>query len=319
MDTHDYTATLRLPKTDFAMRALASGNGGGRALDVESLERATGSRDEADSAYRSLRGCFRWMLGCLAHADGRLPKPDGVPPLERHAAQVLAERSEAHGRLLAGAQTGAVVRNLRCLARDDLMGFYFDVRKDVLYCDGKDSPRRLAALAFCEHAFRALARMAGAVAPNLAGEALGHFRPLAGSMDFPPPLPGWPEVRTVRKAVLGLLDGERARRAFNSSLDLRLVLHVADPHLADALDGSGWNPAETLCVSQAETRADDPPQGCLRPAAARGFTMSLSLAEGRRCARSYRVTGDVGADPAFPLLSARDAKAVREAGVQAEG
>ncbi len=37
-----------------------------------------------------------------------------------------------------------------------------------------------------------------------------------------------------------------------------------------------------------------------------------ALAEGTKCARSWRITGDVGSDPEFPDVSARDAAALHE-------
>ena len=43
-----------------------------------------------------------------------------------------------------------------------------------------------------------------------------------------------------------------------------------------------------------------------------GVTVVPKLAVGKKCARSWRITTDVGSDPAYPDLSARDAAAMRE-------
>lgn len=316
MNPRNYAATLRLPKTSFPMRALDSGNDDGRRQDVETLFGATGSMREAEGLYGALRNCFRWMLGCLAHADERRTVWNGVPPLERHAAATLLRRAAKQGLHLALEDGAAMAENVLALAREDLMGFYYDVRKDALYCDPDDSSRRLASLAFTGQAFATLAEMAWPVAPNLVREASGHFRRTGETVAFPPVPPGWDDVRAVRKATLALLAGERQRNAFVSSLDLRLVLYVHDERLAASLAASEWNPAETLCVSQAEVQACEPPAGGLRTGSLGGFGVVATLAEGRRCARSLRVTADVGDDPAFPDLSARDAAAMRQRELQ---
>ncbi|NND50163.1 MAG: hypothetical protein HKN60_07910, partial [Rhizobiales bacterium] len=43
-----------------------------------------------------------------------------------------------------------------------------------------------------------------------------------------------------------------------------------------------------------------------------GVAVVPGLAKGRKCARSWKILGDIGADPDYPDLSARDAAAVRE-------
>lgn len=311
----NYAATLRLPSTSFPMRALASGNAACREADLETLARATGSVRGAEEAYRTLRNCFRWMLGCLAHFDGTLPDDEAVPALERHAAHALAVRSALNAR-----DSGARAANLVETVRDDLMAFYFDVRKDALYCDGRDSARRLAALVFTELAFGTLASMAREAAPNLVEEAGSHFEPrLPPGFRLPAPPPGWDEVRKVRKAVLATLEGERAARTFNSSLDLHLDLFVEDRDLGRALAASGWSPAETLRVSEARTHSGRPGGRGVQATGMEGVWLALRPADGKRCARSYRFSHDVGSDPEFPDLSRRDAAAVREAAVQPAG
>jgi len=307
----NYAATLRLPSTQFPMRALASGNAAGREADLGNLMLGTGSARRAEDAYRTLRNCFRWMLGSLSHFDGVLPAGGSFPALDRHVSSVLAARAE---------NGGARVETLVETAKDDLMAFYFDVRKDALYCDGKDSPRRLAALAVTELAFETLCGMARETVPHLVAEASGHFSPkLAPGFRPPPPPPGWEDVRRVRKAVLSLLDKQRAARSFNSSLDLHLDLFVEDPALARSLSESQWDTAETLCVSAARTYGGKPGGGRALPTWLDGVWVSLRPADGMRCARSYRFSTDTSSDPDFPGLSPRDAAAVRELGLQSAG
>ena len=58
--------------------------------------------------------------------------------------------------------------------------------------------------------------------------------------------------------------------------------------------------------------AGTPPEGAFMLDDVAGVRVVPKPAEGVKCARSWRITNDVGSDPEFPELSTRDAKAVRE-------
>lgn len=266
------------------------------------------------------------MLGSLRWHDGESGQER--QPLESYMALEAGELClKAASALRAGDAAGAT-RLLARFAADDLLAFYFDVTKDALYCDPSYSPRRRSCLAFMDGLFCDLVRLALPVAPNLAAEA---WQSRHGATPTPEGLPegrafpgtdfarGWRGVRAVRKAVGECLEAERRRRAFDSFLELSLRLHVCDPELAAGLAASSWDPAMTLCVSQAEVRGGTLPEGCLRPHGLAGFGVTAMKAEGQRCARSRRFCKDVGSDPLFPDLSARDAQAVRERRAQLEG
>jgi isoleucyl-tRNA synthetase len=68
-----------------------------------------------------------------------------------------------------------------------------------------------------------------------------------------------------------------------------------------------------VCITSAITVSDKViPEGAFTIASEPGVGVVVKLAEGKKCARSWRITSDVGSDPAYPDLSARDAAAVRE-------
>jgi isoleucyl-tRNA synthetase len=74
----------------------------------------------------------------------------------------------------------------------------------------------------------------------------------------------------------------------------------------------GVDLAEICITSDIEVVAEKPPAEAFALAEVAGVGVVPNLAEGKKCARSWRITKDVGSDPAFPTLSARDAAAVRE-------
>jgi len=89
-----------------------------------------------------------------------------------------------------------------------------------------------------------------------------------------------------------------------------VVLHVTNPELLAVLSGQD---ASELCITSAATvTADPPPTGAFVLPGVEGVAVVVGKAKGQKCARSWRITEDVGSDPHYPDLSARDARAVRE-------
>jgi isoleucyl-tRNA synthetase len=70
--------------------------------------------------------------------------------------------------------------------------------------------------------------------------------------------------------------------------------------------------AEVCITSDISGRAKAAPTGAFTLPNEPGVGVIVKRAEGKKCARSWRITTDVGSDPDFPDLSARDAAAVRE-------
>ena len=120
----------------------------------------------------------------------------------------------------------------------------------------------------------------------------------------------WEKIKRVRRVVTGALEIERAAMKIGSSLEAAPQVFIADPDLMAALDGVDL--AEVSITSAIEVTAGAPPAGAFALDDVAGVGVVPKLAEGTKCARSWRITKDVGADPAFPELSARDAAAVRE-------
>ena len=121
----------------------------------------------------------------------------------------------------------------------------------------------------------------------------------------------WEQIKRVRRVVTGALEIERANKRIGSSLEAAPQVFIADPELLAALDGIDF--AEVCITSGIEIVDGAAARGRLH--ARRTCRASASCrkpAQGKKCARSWRITDDVGSDPDFPDLSARDAAAVRE-------
>ena len=274
--------------------------------------------------YRKLRNSLRWMLGSLAH---RVPGDDvpyeNMPELERLILHRLAQLDGEIREAYATYDLKRIVALLNGFMTGDLSAFYFDVRKDALYCDPISSPVRRAALQVIDAAFRRVTIWLAPVLAFTAEEAwLDRTPSEEGSVHLQtlPETPSawrdaplaerWQKIRKVRRVVTGALEIERAAKRIGASLEAAPVVFVSDPDLLGALDGVDF--AEVCITSGIAVRAGEGPAEAFRLDEVKGVAVVPERAEGRKCARSWRVTESVGADPDYPDVTPRDAQALRE-------
>jgi isoleucyl-tRNA synthetase len=274
--------------------------------------------------YRKLRNTLRWMLGSLAHFHEEDEVPHArMPELERLMLHRLAEIEPLVRRAYADFDYKRVFTALNTFMISDLSAFYFDIRKDVLYCDPYSSVARKAALTVIDQLFRCtvtwlapllcftaeeawLSRFPsedGSVHLELLAEAAAEWRDDALAAK-------WRTIRNVRRVVTGALEVARARKLIGSSLEAAPVIYVTDDAVFEAL--AGIDLAE-ICITSAASLHDEPaPADAFRLDDVADVAVSVHRAEGTKCARSWKILASVGEDPAFPDVSPRDAEALRE-------
>jgi isoleucyl-tRNA synthetase len=120
----------------------------------------------------------------------------------------------------------------------------------------------------------------------------------------------WEHVRAVRAVITGALEIQRANKVIGSSLEAAPVVHITDPALMAAV--SDVDMAEIAITSAISLTAAPAPDGAFTLESVKGVAVVFARAEGRKCARSWRFTADVGSDAAWPDVSARDAAALNE-------
>ncbi|MCH9808617.1 MAG: isoleucine--tRNA ligase [Alphaproteobacteria bacterium] len=274
--------------------------------------------------YRKMRNTIRWMLGALSHFDesDRVEVAD-MPDLEKLMLHRLSEIGPEVRTAYAAYDYRKVVAILTQFLNTDLSAFYFDIRKDALYCDAPSSLRRKAALTAIDQIYKATTLWLAPILSFTAEEAWLDRHPSDdGSVhlqDFPlmsrlwrneDVAERWEKVRDVRRVVTGALELERADKRIGSSLEAAPVVYIEDADLRAVVEGVDL--AEVCITSGIEIVAGAPPKGAFTLADVPGVGVVSKKAEGSRCARSWRVTKDVGADADYPDLSARDAAAMRE-------
>ncbi|MAM95085.1 isoleucine--tRNA ligase [Parvibaculum sp.] len=275
-------------------------------------------------AYRKLRNTFRYLIGNLAGFDDaeRVPVSD-MPELERVILHRLAELDDLVRKAYTDYDFKRVSHTLSNFMNVDLSAFYFDIRKDALYCDAPSALRRRSCRTVLDHLFSCLTAWLAPVLCFTAEEVwLSRFPSDEDSVHLRtfPEIPAdwrdealsekWKKVRELRRVVTGALEVERREKRIGASLEAAPEVFVSRPELVEAMKGVDL--AEISITSQATLTEGEGPADAWRLDDVPGVAVVPKLAEGRKCARSWRILPEVGSDPDYPDLSLRDAAAVRE-------
>jgi isoleucyl-tRNA synthetase len=276
--------------------------------------------------YRRLRNTLRYLLGAL---DGFAPAeaigPEAMPELERWVLHRLAELDALVRRAVAEFDFHGIFTALYNFCAVDLSAFYFDIRKDRLYCDAPDDTRRRGVRTVLDRTFDALVRWLAPVLCFTAeeawlarhGDAPGRSVHLELFADIPAewldPALGerWACLRDLRRVVTGALELERGAKRLGSSLQAAVEIFVPE-RLAEMV---GDVDLAELCITSAGTiRLEPPPADAFALPDAPEIGVRVSAAPGERCERCWRVLPEVGQAPVHPDLCRRCAAVVGPGG-----
>jgi isoleucyl-tRNA synthetase len=276
--------------------------------------------------YRRLRNTLRYLLGNLAGFSEaeRLPAAE-MPELDRWVLHRLVELDELVRRSAEAYDFHTMFTALHNFCAVDLSAFYFDVRKDALYCDPPEAPRRRAVRTVLDRVFDCLARWLAPVLCFTAEEAwLARHGDAAGTSvhlvlypAVPPewrdPALGdkWARIRELRRVVTGAIEVERAQKRLGSSLQAAVEVFAESAYL-EAL--AGLDLAEICITSEAAARPGPPPEGSFTLADVSGVGVTVGLASGEKCQRCWKILPEVGTVAEHPDLCLRCAEAVEALG-----
>ncbi len=258
--------------------------------------------------YRRLRNTLRWLLGSVAgfSEDERVDYAE-MPELERyilHRLHVLSERVRSAAQ---DYDWTGVVPDIHAFCAADLSAFYFDIRKDSLYCDRPDTLKRRAARTVLDHLHRCLCTWLAPVLCFTAEEAWTsrfgeetsvHLEPFATVPETwrdAALATKWDKVRALRGEMTSVLEEARRTNLIGSSLQARLELVLPAPQAA-LLPEAEW---EDIAIVSGVSIAVGETVSILAP-----------RAQGEKCARCWRVLEEVGSIAAHPTLCVRCADAV---------
>ncbi len=259
----------------------------------------------ADS-YRRLRNTLRYMLGALGAFDpAKAVARDAMPELEQLMLHRLAELDGVVRQGYAAFDFQGVFQALFTFATTDLSAFYFDIRKDALYCDPESSPVRRACLTVMDALFHRLTTWLAPILPFTMEDVwLARFPGVGESVhlqDFPETPSAWLDadlaaravrLRAVRRVVTGALEVERRAKTIGASLEAAPSVYLS-PELAQIIT----NPDSfaTLCItSSLALNTGAAPEGAFAMEDVPGVGVVFHHAAGEKCQRCWKILPDVG-------------------------
>ncbi|WP_116084510.1 isoleucine--tRNA ligase [Tropicimonas sp. IMCC34011] len=257
-------------------------------------------------AYRRLRNTLRFVLGSLPEDVPALPEDiSGLPDLERFVLHRLQETDRDVRAAYAAYDFQRAWRSVFELCTLDLSSFYFDVRKDALYCDEPSSERRRA----CEAVLGAIYdRVVTWLAPILTftmEEAWLERHPGEDSsvhlVDMPDTPEGWQDetlaahirkLRAARRTVTGALEIARRDKEIGASLEAAPIVHLSEDYASEVTDPELF--ADYCITSGVRLTTDPAPQDAFRSEDVPGVGVEVVRADGAKCGRCWKVLPDVG-------------------------
>jgi isoleucyl-tRNA synthetase len=257
-------------------------------------------------AYRRLRNTIRFMLANLSGFDEK-ERIDyaQMPELERYMLARLAEIDATVRKGYENFDFGLVNSTLFNFCTNELSAFYFDIRKDALYCDAATSVRRRSVRTVTDEIFRRIVTWFAPILCFTMEEAwttrfgmdqsvhLNDFFPAPAEWANADLVRKWTRVRELRRVVTGALELARADKTIGSSLEAAPVLVVSeagDKALFDTIDL-----AEIAITSVASVEVGSL-DGLYAVPEIKGAAARFVKAPGDKCARCWRVLEETRAD-----------------------
>ena len=271
--------------------------------------------------YRRLRNTLRYLLGALEGFEEAETLPyDQMPDLEKW---VLHKISEFHKAFVKTSETHEYQKfysELHNFCAVDLSAYYFDIRKDSLYCDlPSDTTRRAARTTFSILFDHLIAWMSPVLCFTAEEAFLSRWGENKDSITFeklPEPDANWNNkevsdrfetIRNIRRVLTGALEVKRADGIIGSSLQAKLTIYDPENKVLADVD---W--AEQVIVSAVEIKSEPVPGDAFTLGDLPGLGVVVSLAGGEKCDRCWQILPDVGVNPDYKEVCGRCANAVDE-------
>ncbi|MDA0851196.1 MAG: isoleucine--tRNA ligase [Proteobacteria bacterium] len=258
-------------------------------------------------AYRRLRNTMRFMLGSLADfSEADRISPSDMPELERWVLHCLSELDQVVRKGYAAYDFQGVFQAVFTFATVDLSAFYFDIRKDVLYCDG-DTDERKAARTVLNLLFHRLTTWLAPVLvftmeevwlERFGGEDssvhLGDFPPTPGMWQDAALAEKWSTIRAARRVVTAALEIQRSEKVIGASLEAAPKVFVKDQKMKDILTSV---PFEDICITSSISVevAQAPSDAFTLEGTDQSIAVVFAKADGDKCQRCWKILPDVGA------------------------
>ena len=257
--------------------------------------------------YRRLRNTLRYLLGALASfGESERIEFAQMPELERYILHLLSDLDRLMRESLEEFDFHGFFMALHNFCAVDLSAFYFDVRKDSLYCDRPDDMDRRATRTVLDTLFSCLTAWLAPVLCFTAEEAWISRFPDGDSVHLRafPNIPKewcddalaekWEKVRAVRRVVTGALELDRANKKIGSSLQAAPIIFI-EPYWWKVLDDLDL-PEIFITSDVTRKEFEESPADAFSLLDVPDVSVVVVLAEGHKCARCWRVLPEVKED-----------------------
>lgn len=252
-----------------------------------------------EDIYRRFRNTLRYLLGSINDFNSQdAVKYDRMPELERYILHKLLTLGETHKKCLKTFSLADFYSDLHIFCTNELSAFYFDIRKDSLYCDSENDLKRRSAQTVMNILFQHIVHWLAPVLSFTAEEAWQCYKMREGSIHeqlFPQTEAVWQQkalgekwqrIRAIRKVITSAIEQERLAKTITSSLQAKVVLFVAKD-ISNLLKGVDMS--EIAIISQLSTLNAQPPAGAVTLEDVEGVGVVVSSATGAKCSRCWKV------------------------------
>ena len=254
--------------------------------------------------YRRFRNTLRYLLGALdGYNRAELVDYSAMPDLEKWVLDRLATIDVAIRKMTELYDFHGIFSELHQFCNSDLSAFYFEIRKDTLYCDDKSSMARRACRTVMDAVFNRLTAWLAPILCFTAEEAwqsrhsdiensvhLRSYDPIPTEWHDNDVAERWAQIRRVRQVVMSALESARNDGRIGASLQAAPTVYVSEDMLRAF---AGLDAASLFITSSAILTTDTAPADAFRLEAINDIAVGFSMAEGEKCARCWKISREV--------------------------
>ncbi|MBS0185033.1 MAG: isoleucine--tRNA ligase [Proteobacteria bacterium] len=286
----------------------------------EDLRVGVGILKHQQEIYRRFRNTLRYLLGALkGFSDKEKVTFEDMGPLERYILHRLYELEELAQKTRETFDFHRFYTELHTFISSDLSAFYFDIRKDVLYCDSRMSLKRRSVRTVMDILFNRLLLWIAPVLSFTAEEAFKSRKETEESI-FLEEMPKiskewknknlgltWKDLRNLRRVLTGALELERSKGTLGSSLEANLIIYIGNERISLFKE---IDLAEFAIVSEASLVEGAIPEDAFTLPDVPGIGVHVLLSDHQKCERCWKMSPDVGTSENHPKICTRCAEAV---------
>lgn len=255
--------------------------------------------------YRRFRNTLRYLLGVLSDFDPNCEEVySDLPELEKFILLKLYKLNTLLRKSIFNFEFQVFYSELHNFCSNELSAFYFDIRKDSIYCDSKSEKRRKASLYVMNQIFICLVHWLAPVLSFTAEEAwlaypfnseknsihLELFPEISEEWNNTAIEAKWKFVQNIRKTITETIEIEREAKTIGSSLEAEILLYANNLENIKKLQSLDFS--EISIVSKATiVNAQVSSNAALNEET--GIGVIVKKAVGQKCDRCWKILEEV--------------------------